>query len=191
MVRRDSDIRTRRTRGAVLRSGYRTLERRGENTPDRPICARVTDGFDVASVFPHDPRLAAWASALNDSGYWAQVWFGSALPHLSRHVITPHQRVGVSIVVRAEGTESWWLMKQALRAAPERLNRESVDETWTRIGPGLTPGAARQLGNTFARRSPSYRVRGWTPSSSRCRSMSCRRIPLGWPSTRHRSRPWS
>jgi class 3 adenylate cyclase len=42
-------------------------------TPERAICSRVTEAFESLPL-PEHPLLAAWASALNNVGYWANMW---------------------------------------------------------------------------------------------------------------------
>ena len=42
-------------------------------TPERAICARVTEPLKSLPL-PDEPKLAAWASALNDAGYWADLY---------------------------------------------------------------------------------------------------------------------
>jgi class 3 adenylate cyclase len=42
-------------------------------TPERAICARMTEAFESLPL-PEHPLLAAWALALNDVGFWADVW---------------------------------------------------------------------------------------------------------------------
>jgi hypothetical protein len=40
--------------------------------PERAICARMTESFESLPL-PGHPLLAAWALALNDAGYWANL----------------------------------------------------------------------------------------------------------------------
>jgi class 3 adenylate cyclase len=40
--------------------------------PERAICARMTESFESLPL-PDHPLLRAWASAMNDAGYWADV----------------------------------------------------------------------------------------------------------------------
>mgnify|MGYP006351711723 CR=1 FL=1 len=42
----------------------------------RAICARVTDRLKSLPL-PADPNLAAWASALNEAGHWAEIYDAS------------------------------------------------------------------------------------------------------------------
>ena len=42
-------------------------------SPERAICARMSESVESLPL-PKHPLLAAWASALNDAGYWAEVW---------------------------------------------------------------------------------------------------------------------
>jgi class 3 adenylate cyclase len=41
-------------------------------SPERAICARMTESFESLPL-PEHPLLAAWSLALNDAGYWAEV----------------------------------------------------------------------------------------------------------------------
>lgn len=50
-----------------------SLAFRGENAPERAICARMSESVESLPL-PADPNLAAYASALNDAGHWADVF---------------------------------------------------------------------------------------------------------------------
>ena len=42
-------------------------------TPERAICAPMTESLEPIPL-PDHPLLAAWASTLNDVGYWANLF---------------------------------------------------------------------------------------------------------------------
>src|SRR5262249_11139104 len=72
-----AQLRSKRVRGA---SSFpcrfpRSEARKGSRTsaPERAICGDVADRFKSLPL-PDNPNLAAWASALNDAGHWAQVY---------------------------------------------------------------------------------------------------------------------
>src|SRR6476660_1396182 len=43
------------------------------SVPERAICARMRESFESPPL-PEHPLLAAWASTLNDVGYWANLF---------------------------------------------------------------------------------------------------------------------
>ena len=57
---------------AAVMSAARAEARARNKTPERAICARMSQSVESLPL-PDHPVLAAWASALNATGYWASL----------------------------------------------------------------------------------------------------------------------